>query len=175
MKPSNNCQPEPISSEALRVRACLTRRRTTWKPPPRLNLIESADTFRHVANKTSATPGRWRTDRQPVAFGPMRAVTERDTNTITVEAETQVLKTELLINVAGYFIHQDPSPILFIQPTQGAAEAFSKERFGPTVAVTPALRRLVKTPKARDSENTIAHKDYPGGSLDFVGAKPRLV
>ena len=152
------------------MKACLIRGRTTWKPPPRLNLIQWADTYRHVAAKTSAAPGRWRTAAQPVAFGPMHAVTERDTHTVSVKAGTQVLKTELLINVAGYFIHQDPSPILFIQPTQGAAEAFSKERFGPTVAATPALRRLVKTPKARDSENTITHKDYPGGSLDFVGA-----
>src|SRR4051812_12605988 len=162
--------PEPISSPASWVQACLRRSRTTWKPPPRLNLIEWADTYRHVAAKTSAAPGRWRTTAQPVAFGPMHAVTERATHTVSVKAGTQVLKTELLINVAGYFIHQDPSPILFIQPTQGAAEAFSKERFGPTVAVTPALGRLVKTPKARDSENTITHKDYPGGSLDFVGA-----
>ena len=100
----------------------------------------------------------------------MLATTERGTHTVTVMCSTQLLKTELLINVCGYFIHQDPSSILFVQPSQGAAEDFSKERFGPTVAVTPALRALVRTPRSRASENTIAHKDYPGGSLDFVGA-----
>lgn len=100
----------------------------------------------------------------------MLAVTEGDTHTVTVMAATQVLKTELLLNAALYYIHQDPSSILFVQPSQSAAEDFSKERFGPTVAVTPALRALVRTPRSRDSENTISHKDYPGGSLDFVGA-----
>src|SRR3954454_20734911 len=39
-----------------------------------------------------------------------------------------------------------------------------------TVAATPALRALVKTPRSRDSENTIGHKDLGGGSLDFVGS-----
>lgn len=123
-----------------------------------------------MSQKNSAAPGRWRTNAQPVAYGPMLAVTEADTHTLTIMAGTQVLKTELLLNTALYFIHQDPSSILFVQPSQGAAEDFSKERFGPTVAVTPAVRGLVRTPRARDSENTITHKDYPGGSLDFVGA-----
>jgi phage terminase large subunit GpA-like protein len=80
------------------------------------------------------------------------------------------LKTELLINVAAYYICQDPSSILFVQPTQSAAESFSKERFAPTIEVTPQLRARVEPPRSRDSENTIAHKAFPGGSIDFVGA-----
>jgi len=100
----------------------------------------------------------------------MSAVTEPDTHTVTVMAGTQVVKSELLINVAGYFIHQDPGSILFVQPSQGAAEAFSKERFEPTIQVTPVLDELVEKPRARDSSATITHKPYPGGSLDFVGS-----
>ncbi len=49
------------------------------RPPPQLNLVEWADRFRRVAQKTSAAPGRWRTAAQPVAYGPMLAVTERGT------------------------------------------------------------------------------------------------
>ena len=100
----------------------------------------------------------------------MAAALRHDTHTVSVMAGTQIIRTEVLINVASYFVAQDPSSILFVQPTQSAAENFSKERFAPTVAVTPQLRDLVETPRSRDSENTITHKDYPGGSLDFVGA-----
>jgi phage terminase large subunit GpA-like protein len=100
----------------------------------------------------------------------MAAVTERKTHTVTIMAGTQIVKTEFLINVAGYFICQDPASILFVQPTQGAAESFSKERFAPTIEVTPQLRTLVEPPRSRNSENTITHKDYSGGSFDFVGA-----
>lgn len=107
---------------------------------------------------------------QPIAFGPMDAMFDRDTNTTSVMAGTQIIKTEFLINVASYYICQDPSPILFVQPTQGAATAFSKERFAPTIECTPALREKVEPPKSRDSENTITHKTYMGGSIDFVGA-----
>lgn len=144
--------------------------RRALKPPPRLSLIEWADAYRFVADKTSASPGKWRTATQPVSFGPMAAITEPDTHTVTVMAGTQVVKTEFLINVACYYIHQDPSPVLLVQPTQSAAQSFSKERFAPTIECTAVLRELVQPPRAKDSENTITHKAYPGGSLDFVGA-----
>jgi len=100
----------------------------------------------------------------------MAAVVDVETHTVSVMAATQLVKTELLINVCGYYIHQDPSAIIFVQPTQGKAAEFSKERFAPTVEVSPALRKLVEPPKARDSENTITHKEFPGGVLNFVGA-----
>jgi phage terminase large subunit GpA-like protein len=140
------------------------------KPPPDLNLIEWADTFRRVSSKNSASPGQWKTSAQPCAFGPMDAVLRSDTHTVSIMAGTQIIKTELLINVASYYICQDPSSILFVQPTQGAAEAFSKERFAPTIEATPQLREIVEPPRSRDSENTITHKSYAGGALDFVGA-----
>ena len=104
----------------------------------------------------------------------MMAVTEADTSIVTVMAATQVLKSELLLNVVFYFMHQDPIPILFIQPTQDAAASFVKERFNPTVDVMPALRGIVQSPRAGTNENTLTHRDFPGGNIDFVGAHSPL-
>ena len=157
-----------MGSAALVERLRLARR--ALQPPPDLNLVEWADSYRQVPAKVSATPGRWRTASQPCAFGPMLAVTDPEVHTISVMAATQVVKTELLLNTAFYFIHQDPSAILFVQPSQGAAAAFSKERFETSVSVTPALRDLIPPSRKRDSGNTIIHKDFRGGSIDFVGA-----
>lgn len=153
---------------SARLSARLAKARGVLKPPPRLNLIEWADRYRFVT--LSSSPGRWKTKTQPVAFGPMSAVTERDTVRISVRAGTQVVKSELLKNVAYYYIHQEPSPILFVQPTQNAAASFSKERFAPDVRKMPELQAILGASKSRDSENTIIHKEYPGGPLDFVGA-----
>jgi phage terminase large subunit GpA-like protein len=100
----------------------------------------------------------------------MSAYCETDTHTISVMAATQVVKTEFLINITGYSAHLDPSSILFVQPTQNSAQAFSKERFQPTVDVTPVLSSLIAKPRVKGSENTIAHKSFRGGSLDFVGS-----
>ena len=100
----------------------------------------------------------------------MAAHGENDTHTISVMAATQVVKTEFLINVAGYHVALDPSSVLFVQPTQASAESFSKERFQPTVEVTPCLSKLIAKPRVKGSENTIAHKSFRGGSIDFVGS-----
>jgi phage terminase large subunit GpA-like protein len=154
----------------VKAMVALYRGLMVYKPPPKLSLIGWSDRYRRVAAKTSASPGHWRTSSQPVCFGPMAAVLDPGTHTVSIMAGTQILKTEFLLNVACYYIHQDPSPILFVQPTQGAATSFSKERFAPTVEATPALRSAIEPPKYRDSENTITHKDYAGGSIDFVGA-----
>lgn len=133
-------------------------------------MVEWADAYRVIARQNSANPGPWKTSRVPIAYGPMLAITERDTQIITLVACTQIVKSEFLQNVAGYFIHQDPASILFVQPTQKLAESFSKERFSPTRDATPALRELIPDAKSRDSGVTITHKEYPGGTLDFVGA-----
>jgi phage terminase large subunit GpA-like protein len=153
-----------------RARQAVDKDLSLWRPPPKLNLIQWADRFRRVAAKTSASPGHWKTSSQPVAFGPMSAVLDPDTHTISVMAGTQILKTEFLLNCACYFIHQDASPILFVQPTQNAASSFSKERFAPTIEASPALRSLVERSKSHDSENTLTHKSFTGGTIDFVGA-----
>jgi phage terminase large subunit GpA-like protein len=162
----------PSKQEIARCRALIYGPdvRNVWRPPPKMSLVEWADQFRYVASKTSATPGRWKTKNQPCAFGIMQAVTARDTVTVTVMSGTQIVKTELLINLASFYVAQDPSPILFVQPTQGAVEDFSKERFAPTVECTPQLRAVIGPSMSRLNDNTLTHKEFPGGSLDFVGA-----
>jgi phage terminase large subunit GpA-like protein len=115
-------------------------------------------------------PGRWRTDRIEAARGPMLAVTDPTVRKISVMGPTQLLKTELLNNIVGYFIHQDPSPMIVMQPTGSLAEAWSKDRLDKMVRDTPVLNELIKTKKSRDSDNTILHKSFAGGHLTVVGS-----
>jgi len=85
-------------------------------------------------------------------------------------ASAQVGKTLMLKAVLGYFIDQDPSPILVVQPTLEIGEAFSKDRLAPMVRDTPRLRGKIADPKSRNSGNTILHKVFPGGHLTIAGA-----
>ena len=71
--------------------------RRALAPPPKLSLIEWADSYRQVAARTSATPGQWRTSTQPAAYGPMAAISEPDTHTVSIMAGTQILKSEVLL------------------------------------------------------------------------------
>lgn len=100
----------------------------------------------------------------------MMAVTEPGVRKITVMGPTQLLKTELINNIVGYFVHQDPSPMIVMQPTGKMAEAWSKDRLDKMLRDTPALAGRVKDKRSRDSDNTILHKSFPGGHITAVGS-----
>jgi phage terminase large subunit GpA-like protein len=150
--------------------ALASTRRQRLKPPPRRNLVEWADECRRLSPEASSKPGRWKTSRVQVARGPMMAISDPECHTVTVQACTQLMKTEFVLNIIGYHIDQDPAPMLIIQPTEKGGEAFSKDRVDPMMRDTPTLRDKVGDKRQRDSGNTILHKQFPGGHLTIVGA-----
>ena len=83
---------------------------------------------------------------------------------------SQVGSTEILNNIVGYYMHQDPSTMLVIQPTLEIGEAWSKDRLAPMLRDSPPLARLIADPKTRDSANTVRHKQFPGGHITIAGA-----
>lgn len=139
-------------------------------PPPTLTVSEWADRYRRLAPESSAEPGQWRTERVPYTREIMDAFSDPRIERVTVMASSQSAKTEILLNVAGYFMHQDPAPILLVEPTIGEAEQFSKTRVAPMIRESPALRGLVRDPRTRDSGNTLLVKEYPGGHITLAGA-----
>ena len=79
-------------------------------------------------------------------------------------------KTSVIDAILGYFSTQDPSPILAVLPTLVEARGYSIERLSPMIAETPTLREIFGTPRSRDADNTLLHKDFPGGYLALAGA-----
>jgi len=101
----------------------------------------------------------------------MDACSDPGIQEVVVMAGAQLGKTEAILNIIGYHIHHDPSPILVLQPTLDMAQTFSKDRIATgLLRSTPSLRNKVKDPRARDSGNTTLHKVFPGGALTIVGA-----
>ncbi|MGH7873000.1 MAG: phage terminase large subunit family protein, partial [Candidatus Binatia bacterium] len=133
-------------------------------------MSEWADQYRFLSPESSAEPGRWYTGRTPYLREPMDEVTNPDTETVVIMSSVQVGKTEFCLNATGYFMHQDPSPILLIEPTLEIAEAYSKDRLSTMIRDTPVLADLVKETKSRDSGQTILHKLFPGGHVTLGGS-----
>jgi phage terminase large subunit GpA-like protein len=154
------------ASELLAQRAAIV-----LPPPPTLTVSQWADEYRILSAEASGEPGRFRTDRAPYQRGMMDALGDPRVETVAIMTSAQIGKTEALVNnTVGYFIHQDPSPIMVVQPTIQAAEKWSKTRLAPMLRDTPALRGRVKDAKSRDSGNTITEKAFPGGLLVIVGS-----
>jgi phage terminase large subunit GpA-like protein len=100
----------------------------------------------------------------------MDAVNDPTIREIVVKKSAQVGWTEILGNVVGYYVDRDPSPILLIQPTLEMAEAWSKDRLAPMVRDTPALNGKIKDARVSGSNNTLLHKQFPGGHITIAGA-----
>ena len=74
----------------------------------------------------SAEPGQWFTSRAEYQRGMMDAVSDPSIETVVVMSSAQVGKTEIINNVIGFHIHQDPAPILLVQPTIEMAETWTQ-------------------------------------------------
>ncbi|WP_338842039.1 phage terminase large subunit family protein [Paenibacillus glucanolyticus] len=139
-------------------------------PPPNLTVSDWSDLYRRLSSEASAEPGQWRTERAPYQREIMDALNDDETETIVVMSSAQVGKTEIILNIIGYYIHQDPSPIMLVQPTLELAQAFSKDRLSPMVRDSPELKKRMAGTKSRDSGNTMLHKTFPGGHITMAGA-----
>jgi phage terminase large subunit GpA-like protein len=102
--------------------------------------------------------------------GVMDAVSDPTVRQVVVMSAAQVGKTEVLLNMIGFHVDQDPAPILVVQPTLSMAQAFSKDRLAPMLRDTPNLKGKVRDPRSRDSGNTTLHKVFPGGHVTIAGA-----
>lgn len=138
------------------------------KPPVKMTLPEWADTNRFLSETSGE---KWFTSTQEIARGPMLAVTESGVRTITAMVATQLLKTELILNVIGYFSHLDPCPILVVQPKEELAKKFSTLRLKQMIKSSPSLRDLFGDERSRDATSTASFREFKGGHVAIVSAK----
>ena len=137
------------------------------RPPPSLTVSAWADAERVLSPESSGEPG----PRAPYQRGWMDALHE-DAEIVVLMTAAQVGKTSVLENVLAYHIVHAPAPILFVSPTLEMCSAFSKDRLGPLLRDTPALRGKVQDARVRgsDSSATLLHKTFPGGRFTAAGA-----
>jgi phage terminase large subunit GpA-like protein len=140
-----------------------------FPPPPALTVSQWADANQMVGSY-SADPGQWVTDKTPYLREIMDVFNDPAVNRVVFKKCARIGGTEAGLNVVGYFIDHDPSPILIVQPTVDDAKDFSKEQLAPMIEETPPLAKKVSAARAKDSKNTIQAKVFAGGGLYLVGA-----
>lgn len=143
--------------------------RSRLKPPPTLTVSQWADRYRRLSRVAEA--GDWRTDRVPYLREIMDACSDSLGERLVIVKASQVGATEALVNnVVGYHIHQDPTNILVVQPSNDEAEKYSKEKLAPMLEDTPVLDGCISEPASRSTDSTILGKKFAGGHLGIVGA-----
>ena len=146
------------------------------KPPPRMTTSQWADERRQLSRGSTSEFGKWRTKRAEYlreiqdALSDDRYHGDYRVEQIVFMKPSQSGGTEVMNNDIGRVIDIDPCSILMMRATVEMGEEWSKDRFMPMVEDTPVLRKKIKAARSRDSNNTITHKRFPGGSLAITGA-----
>lgn len=102
----------------------------------------------------------------------MDAVTDPAVERITIMKSARVGYTRILDHVVGYFIHQDPSPVLIIQPTEDDARDYSASEIEPILRETPVLKAIAGDLGRRAAKQKIDKREFRNGSsVQFIGAE----
>lgn len=154
--------------------------RVNFKPTPDINPFMIRRKAERVlsAAKPTITKRRRVVAVEHIASVPVQCI-EVDSPSRLFLAGRQMVPTHntLMASAAiGYFMVQDPSSMLVVQPTVDDAKGFSKETIAPMLRDVPVLSRLVfrdveeKGKGPKDSSATLTHKAFPGGILSLIGA-----
>lgn len=151
--------------------ALLEKRRSAFTPPPLVRVDEWADMDRIVGREESRIAGPFKTSNAEAARGPMMWVTEPGVHEIALKTSAQFLKTMFILNVLGYFIANDPCPILIYQPTIEDVDDFSTSKVLPMLRNTPTLAKVFGGRAAlavKSTDNQKNMKRFPGGYYELL-------
>ena len=138
---------------------------------PIQTVTEWADEYRFLSSVSSSEPGKWQTERTPYLQEIMDCLSpNHPCERVVFMKGAQVGGTECGNNWMGFVICNAPGPMLIVNPTTETAKRTSKMRIDPAIENCPALREKIKSPRSRDSGNTMLIKEFPGGILILTGA-----
>lgn len=143
--------------------------RDALRPPPRFKISEWVREHGTLSAETSATTGK--IELYPYQSGILDAFGDPKNDDVSVMKSARVGYTKCLDLGVAYYIHQDPSPQLVVQPREIDAEDWSKTELVPMIRDTKVLADIQGDTKERDSGNTILKKLFRNGaSVAMVGA-----
>lgn len=141
-----------------------------FAPPPDLGTLGWAEKRRRLPKGVTPKPGPYSSEEVPFQREPQESFHDPTVQVTVFQWGKRMGKTECTLNLQGRTIDLDPQSILVVYPTLESAKNWSKKFFTPMIRACHWLRRLVRTSKSRDSNNTILSKEFPGGTIACIGA-----
>jgi phage terminase large subunit GpA-like protein len=155
-----------LDARAARLAAQLWRPREVWTGS------QWADTHGWIARSSGASEGGpYSTARAPYMAEILDVMCDEVHADVVFNKPAQVGFTEAVNQAVAFYMAVDPSGVIVIQPNDGMAKAWMKERVDPMLAESPALRGIVRSEGGRrTSDDTMQRKVFRGGWLVAVGA-----
>jgi phage terminase large subunit GpA-like protein len=147
--------------------------RSVFAPKPKLTISQWAEKYRWLDEYTAGGARPWG-KTPPYLREILDVIGDPRTQEAVIMKSAQVGFTNgILLNIIAYFIHLLPRGLMLVQPSEGAAKKFTKDKLDPTIRATPVLRGLIKEQKRKRGQadnDTLLSKYFRGGFLQMVGA-----
>ena len=139
------------------------------RPDPELQVDHWSEEHM-VLPRDAAEPGPYRIERTPPARRILQVLSPRHpARRIVVRGASQMLKTQVAINWLAASAHRAPANMLALEPTDALAKRLSA-RITKTIRDVAVLQQVFAPARSRDSRNTVAAKDFVGGTLYIATA-----
>jgi phage terminase large subunit GpA-like protein len=124
--------------------------RRAWYPPEKLTPSEWTERYRILPPSVAAEAGKLRLGRTPYMTGILDCLNEPGVEEIVFVKPTQIGWSTALESLVGFWIDNDPGPILLVLDSQKTAQEVVDERINPLIENTPNLKSRL-SPHAHDS------------------------
>lgn len=143
--------------------------RRVLSPPPSLTGSEWSNKYRVLAGDSASEPGKYRWQRAPYQKEMLDVCTDTTHQKVVFMLAARTGKTLTMENTIGFYVHQQPSPIMYLGPDLSYVDNFSSVNLEPLFWYSKELKSLLNW-DTRNKDNTKRHKKFNGGSIYLTGA-----
>lgn len=134
-------------------------------PDGALNITMWASRNRYLSPEDSAKPGLYDPNVTPYMVEPQNCISDPRVQEVVLMTSAQVAKTTVLLNAMGFYSDAEPSPILFLMPTEDMCKLFSKKRIKAMIRDSPALQDCYLP----ETQQEVLEKYFAGGFVSLAG------
>jgi phage terminase large subunit GpA-like protein len=117
---------------------------------------------------SNAEPGKLRLTA--MQKGIVDTFADPNVRVIALMLAAQTGKSTILNSIFSYTAAVNPGPCLLVQPTDGHATSYVRERLDPLINASPVLRNIIGDGKRGGSGDSLSFKSFPGGFLAIASS-----
>ena len=141
------------------------------EPQPLMTVSEFVE-GRLILPNSASEPGPYRVSRTPYAKEPMDACSPSSKyRKIVLYTGTQLMKTQLELNVVYFYIINSPTSILFVFPNDREGKLMVKTRVNPMIDDNEDLKKRIGSTRSNSKGDTAVFKEFTGGFLKLASGE----
>lgn len=148
-------------------RDLLEFRKSLYRPTPKQTVVEWAENNLKLTQRQTEHPGPFSTSVRPYVREPLEAWKDTGVSEMTLCWGSQTSKTTLLMVGLAWLIDNEPSPALWLMPTEALARSFSKSRWLPLLEDSPTM--VSHFPVDKDKLTNL-EQHFDKSTLTFIGS-----